>query len=91
MNFFSDILASVKQKQAAMKDTRDFQNMVEEEAKPIRRAAYMKQMLKEVVDEGIAKAKLDAAARVPKKKTKEDFGIGKGMEDPYKYLKMGKQ
>jgi hypothetical protein len=86
MSFFSNILASVKQKQAAMKESREFQNLVEEEAKPIRRAAYMKQMLKEVVDEGIAKAKIDAADRVPKKKTKQDFGIGKGMEDPYKYL-----
>ena len=87
MNFFSDILASVKRKQADYKDRNEFLAMVEAEAKPIRRAAYMKQILKEVVNEGIEKAKADSAAKVIKKKKPEDFGIGSGLQDPYKYLK----
>lgn len=61
--------------------------MVEEQAKPIRRRAYMEQMLKEVIEEGKAKAKLDAEARKPKpKKNPEDFGIGSGLQDPFKFI-----
>ena len=60
--------------------------MVEAKAKPVRRAAYMQQMLKEVVLEGVEKAKADAEKRKPKKtKTEQDFGI-KQLEDPYKFL-----
>jgi len=87
MGFFSNIYDSVKKKNAEMQERKEFLNMVEEKAKPIRRGAYMQQMLKEVVAEGIAKAKADAAARVPQqKKTEDDFGITKGLSDPYKFL-----
>ena len=79
---------SVKRKSAELKERREFLDMVEQKSKPVRRAAYMEQMLKEVVNEGIEKAKADAAARRPtKKKTEEDFGIVKGMEDPYKFIR----
>lgn len=91
MNFFSGIYDAVKRKHAEMKDRKDFLDMVENKAKPIRRAAYMKQMLKEVVNEGIQKAKADVDAKNPKKlKTEKDFGIGEEMmnslNDPYKFL-----
>jgi len=91
IGFLSDILASVKQKQADYKERNEFLAAVEAEAKPIRRAAYMQQILKEVVNEGIAKAQADSAAKLPKEKKKmEDFGIGRDEKitigDPYKYL-----
>lgn len=87
MSFFNNIYDSVKKKQAELRERKDFVDMVEQKSKPIRRAAYMQQMLKEVVQEGIEKAKADAAARIPQnKKSEEDFGIIKGLEDPYKYL-----
>ena len=86
MNFFSGIYNALKIKQVELKDRKEFKDMVERKAKPIRRAAYMQQMLKEVVKEGIEKARVDASARVPQKeKNVSDFGI-KGIEDPYKFL-----
>ena len=87
MNFFTNLLESAKRKSAEIKERNEFLDMVEGQAKPIRRKAYMQQMLKEVVAEGIEKAKQDAEKRVQKKKkTPEDFGFGAGMSDPYKYL-----
>lgn len=89
MSFLSNILDSVKAKSAEMKDRKQFLDMVEADAKPIRRRAYYNQMLKEVVSEGIEKAKTDAAKKnVQQQKKKEDFGIGRGLEDPYKFLSM---
>jgi hypothetical protein len=76
MSFFSDFVDKVKEKKADLDDRRAFQNMVDDQAKPIRRASYMQQMLKESVAEGIAKAKIDAQKRLPKeKKGPADFGI----------------
>jgi len=87
MNFFSDFMDKVKAKKAELDDRRAFQNMVDEEAKPIRRAAYMQQMLKESVAEGIAKAKLDAQKRLPKEKPKaEDYGMKKNGNDQWGFL-----
>ena len=86
MSFLSDIFDAVKRKQAELKDRREFLDMVESQAKPIRRAAYMKQMLSEVVAEGIEKAKEDSLKKANKAKQPQDFGIGKGLEDPYKYI-----
>ena len=87
MGFISDIFDSVKRKNAEMKERKEFLTMVEDKAKPIRRAAYMNQMLKEVVGEGIQKAKADAAKKVVQpKKTEDDFGISAGLDDPYKFL-----
>jgi len=86
MSFFSQLFDTVKKKKAELDDRKEFLDMVEKKARPIRRAAYMNQMLKEVVNEGIEKAKLDAKAKIPKKeKTESDFGIKK-LEDPYKFL-----
>lgn len=87
MGFFQNIIESVKRKNAEMKDRREFLDMVEEKARPIRRGAYMRQMLKEVVQEGIDKAKVDSESkRVKKVKTESDFGIKKGLQDPYKFI-----
>ena len=78
MSILSDFINKVKEKKAELDDRREFQNMVDEKAKPIRRASYMQQMLKESINEGIAKAKLDAEKRIlKKKKTPEEFGITK--------------
>tara|TARA_Y100000310_G_C20602346_1_gene773724 strand:- start:853 stop:1179 length:327 start_codon:yes stop_codon:yes gene_type:complete len=89
MGFFSNLIDSVKRKQAEIRDRREFLDMVEEKARPIRRKAYMMQTLKEVVKEGVEKAKQDSAKKVPqKKKTEADFGmqVTRGLEDPYKFL-----
>ena len=85
MNFFLNILDSVKRKSAELKERKEFLDMVEAKAKPVRRAAYMKQMLNEVVAEGIEKAKQDVAKKAQKTKTPQDFGL----QDPYKYLNSG--
>ena len=91
MGFFNNLYQSVKAKQAELKDRKEFLDMVEQKAKPIRRGAYMKQMLKEVVSEGIEKAKTDAASKVKKKNKKpEDFGIMEGLNDPYKFINQTK-
>ena len=93
MGFFSNLFDSVKRKQAEIRERREFLDMVEEQARPIRRKAYLAQPLREVVGEGIAKAKEDAEKKVmKKKKTEADFGIEPvkknpwEMEDPYKFL-----
>ena len=87
MNFFTDFMDKVKEKKAELDDRRAFQNMVDEESKPIRRASYMREMMKQSINEGIAKAKVDAQKRLPKEKKKpEDFGIKKEKEDPWAFL-----
>lgn len=91
MGFFSNIYAIAKKKQEEIKERKEFLNMVEEQAKPIRRRAYMAQMLKEVVEEGKAKAKQDAEARKPQPKKKpEDYGFSSGLQDPFKYINKSK-
>jgi DNA-nicking Smr family endonuclease len=89
MNFFQNILDSVKRKSAELKERKEFLDMVEGKARPIRRKAYMEQMLKEVVQEGIEKAKQDAAKKSNKTKQPSDFGMMEGINDPYRYLKKG--
>ena len=88
MSFFSMISDSIKRRIAENKERREFLDMVEEKAKPIRRSAYLKQILAEAEKEGIQKAKIDTSSRLPKKKKKSesDFGIVEGLSDPYKYL-----
>jgi len=87
MNFFQSIYDAVKRKSAELKDRKEFLDLVERKAKPIRRVAYMNQMLKEVINEGKDKAKADSAAKNnSQQKTEEDFGMVKGIEDPYKFL-----
>ena len=88
MGFFKDIKKKIVEKKAEMDERREFMNRVEEKTKPFRRSAYMKQMMQEAVKEGIAKAKVDAKARLPKEKTPDnELGIMKGLEDPYKFMK----
>jgi len=86
MNFFQNIIESVKRKSAEMKERKEFLDMVEGHAKPIRRKAYMEQMLREVVQEGIDKAKSDAEKKSAKTKEPQDFGIQAGLDNPYKFL-----
>ena len=78
MNFFTSIIEKVKEKKAELDDRKDYLKMVDEQVKPIRRKAYMQQMFKESVNEGIAMAMVDSKKRLPKeKKSPEDFGIKK--------------
>ncbi len=87
MSFLSGLYDKVKKKQAELKDRQEFLYLVEKQAKPIRRTAYMKQMLKEVVNEGVQKAKEDSAKKtVKKEKTASDFGLVEGINDPYRFL-----
>ena len=87
MGMIKDLIGSMKKKAEEVKERREFLDMVEREAKPKRRAAYMKQMMKEVVLEGMQKAHEDSEKRrVKKEKKAEDFGIRAGLEDPFKYI-----
>lgn len=87
MSFLSNIFDAVKRKSEELKERREFLNMVETKAKPIRRAAYMKQMLHEVIAEGKEKAKADVAKKIPQKpKTESDFGLAAGLNDPMKFI-----
>ena len=87
MGIIDNIKKKVIEKKQQMDERREFLNRVEEEAKPFRRTAYMQQMMKEAVKEGIARAKIDAAAKLPKPKTQDsDLGIMRGLEDPYKFM-----
>ena len=93
MGIFSDLKKKVIEKKREMDERREFLNRVEEKVRPFRRTAYMKQMMKEAVKEGITKAKLDAEARLPKPKPKdEELGIMSGMstmsdiENPFKFM-----
>jgi len=88
MTFFQSIKQKLIEKKEELNEKRRFNELIEEKAKPIRRAAYMKQMLKESIKEGIEKAKIDAALRLPKPKpTAQEFGINSfGLEDPYKFI-----
>jgi len=88
MSFFGSIMKAMKDKALEVRDRKDFLDMVEQKAKPVRRAAYMKQMMKEVVAEGMMKATIDSNAKKPQEtKTESDFGIKEGLVDPFKYLK----
>ena len=90
MNFFSNIIDSVKAKTAELQEKKEFLMLVEEETKPIRRAAYLEQKKADAINEGKMIAKKDMEKKLQKtgmgKKTTEDFGIAKGMVDPYKFL-----
>ena len=87
MGIFNSIKEKVIEKKQQMDERREFLNRVEEESKPFRRTAYMNQMMKEAVKEGIARAKIDAAAKLPKPRTQDsDLGIMRGLEDPYKFI-----
>jgi len=87
MGFFSNFIDNVKKKKAEMDDRRNFLNEVEENTKPFRRAAYMKQAIHDSVNEGIARAKIDSTKKLQKVNApKESTGLMEGINNPYKYL-----
>ncbi len=73
MSFFGNLLDSAKRKSAEIKERNEFLAMVEDKARPIRRAAYMEEMLKHVVEEGKAKAIADSEAKIQKEKETRGF------------------
>jgi len=104
MSIFSDIKQKVIEKKAELDERREFLKLVDEKTKPIKRRAYMQQMLKESINEGILLAQADAKKRLPKEKPKEsDFGLVPGslgintesqfgeMQDPFKFMNIGKE
>jgi len=99
MSIFSDIKQKVIEKKAELDERREFLKLVDEKTKPIKRRAYMQQMLKESINEGILLAQSDAKKRLPKEKPKEsDFGFGINtesqfgeMQDPFKFMNIGKE
>lgn len=87
MNFFRNFIDEVKRKKADLDERRAFGRMVDEQAKPIRRIAYMKEALIQAVEEGKEKAKQDAEKKIQKRKTTpQDFGFAEGLANPYKFL-----
>lgn len=87
MNFFTRFIENVKKKKAEMDDRRQFLDEVEENTKPFRRAAYMKQAIHESVNEGIARAKIDAAKKIPKQgNPNSQSSLMDGINNPFKYL-----
>ena len=74
------------------KERRDFLKLVEEETKPIRRSAYLKEKMKQAVIEG----RMIASQELEKKKprTAESFGLNMNvdksdewkMSDPMKFI-----
>ena len=93
MGIIDNIKKKVIEKKQEMDERREFLNRVEEKAKPFRRTAYMQQMMKEAIKEGIAKAKIDAEARLPKPKPEDsELGIMSGtstmgdIENPFKFM-----
>ena len=87
MNFFTNFIDNVKRKKAEMDDRREFLDEVEENTKPFRRAAYMKQAIHESVNEGIARAKIDAAKKIPRQgNSNSQSSLMEGINNPFKYL-----
>lgn len=87
MNFFTNFIDNVKRKKAEMDDRRQFLDDVEKNTKPIRRAAYMQQAIYDSVNEGIARAKIDSAKKIPKEENKNSqSSLMDGINNPYKYL-----
>ncbi len=88
MSWFSNIMDSVYAKVAAKKESKDFQVLVDRETLPVRRKAYLEQKKRIAVDEGRMLAKRDSEKTYNQnqKKTEDDFGIMKGLSDPYKFL-----
>ena len=87
MNFFTNFIDEVKRKKAELDERRQFAKMVDDQAKPIRRAAYMKEALFQAIEEGKNKAKQDSAKKVQvKKTTPQEFGFAEGLANPFKFL-----
>jgi len=77
-----------KKRKAEMDERRRFLDEVEANAKPIRRAAYMKQMIHDSVNEGIERANADSKKKIAKiNSSGESQGtLMDGINNPYKYL-----
>ena len=87
MNFFTNFIDTVKKKKQELDDRRRFLAEVEKNAKPIRRAAYMKQSIIDSVNEGVAKAKADSEKKIEKiNQPQSSSGLMEGINNPYKFL-----
>jgi len=86
MSFFSNIKDAVKSKVAEKLESKEFLNLVDQETKPIRRKAYLEQKMRDAIKEGQAIAAKEMVKKIQKEKKPEDFGIGQGLQDPFKYL-----
>ena len=87
MSFIHDILDGLRERSRVAKERKEFLMDVEEQTKPIRRAAYLEQMKREAIPQGEAMAKTDAIKKVPAARpSSEGFTIG----DPYKFIRDNK-
>ena len=86
MNFFRNFKENVNKKVAEMQESKEFLSLVAEQTKPIRRKAYLEQKMRDAIKEGAALAAKDTEKKIQKEKKPEDFGIGNGLADPFKYL-----
>lgn len=99
MGFFSNIRESVAARVQAIQEKNEFLKEVEDEAKPLRRAAYLKQMKESAVLEGrmIAQQALDKKMKkmAPRPETSEEdkktVEEKWGISDPMKYLNKSKE
>jgi hypothetical protein len=87
MNFFTSIIDSVKEKTAVMQERKKFLTMVEDQSKPIRRAAYLEQKKIDAINEGKELAKKETEKKMQKRMQPQDYGMGAGMQDPYKFMR----
>ena len=86
MSFFSNIKEQVKAKIEQGKDTKEFMELVDQETKPIRRAAYLEQKKRDAIEEGRLIAIKENQKKLQVQKRPEDFGISEGLNNPYKYI-----
>lgn len=92
MNFFTNFIDEIKRKKKDLDERRDFARMVDEQAKPIKRIAYIKEALIQAVKEGKEKAKQDSEKKIQKRKTTpQDFGFADGLANPYKFIEQANQ
>lgn len=94
MNFFRRITEGIKEKTADLQDKKEFLQMVEDEAKPIRRAAYLEQKKLDAIEEGkqiALKEKENKMRKNQPRKKAEDYNIKIGVEDPLKYFNKPKR
>ena len=97
MGFFSNIREAVSERVKDLQEKKAFLQSVEDEVKPIRRAAYLKQIKANAVMEGrlIAQKALDKrmAKEVPKPSEEANKTVEEkwGISDPMKYLNKSKE
>jgi len=59
------------------RDRKEFQKLVSDKTKPIRRGAYLKEKIKQAVEEGYLLAAKEKMVKEERKRTIQDFGINK--------------